>query len=471
MIININHMRKLLAFLIPLAFFATASAQVNPLKVTEKKLKNGMTVWINEDHSQPKVYGAVVVKAGAKDCPNTGMAHYFEHIMFKGTDKIGTVDYAKEKPWLDSISAKYDILAETKDAKQRSIIQKDINRLSIKAGEYAIPNEFSSLITSFGGTGLNASTSFDETIFHNSFSPQYIHQWCELNSERLMSPVFRLFQGELETVYEEKNMYSDNMLMPAAEYAESMIFAGTPYADPIIGSTENLKNPRLGEMRKFFDKYYVANNMTLILTGDVNADSISNILENTFGRIRSGNLEKEQPFKLQPLKDLATLKLKLPIPIVKAEGIVYRAPIDRDADYNAFTVALGLLNNSSETGLLDSLRNDNKLMYAIAMMSPFKETNVVGIGFVPNIPFGSRKKAEKMCIEQIEKLKKGDFSDEFLKSTKLLLVKDAQESLENIDNRADVMTTAASHGLSWNNVLERGKDIAAACGQLANKNI
>ena len=94
MIININHMRKLLAFLIPLAFFATASAQVNPLKVTEKKLKNGMTVWINEDHSQPKVYGAVVVKAGAKDCPNTGMAHYFEHIMFKGTDKIGTVDYA-----------------------------------------------------------------------------------------------------------------------------------------------------------------------------------------------------------------------------------------------------------------------------------------------------------------------------------------------------------------------------------------
>ena len=200
------------------------------LRVKELKLSNGMTVWLNEDHSQPKVFGAVVVKAGAKDCPNTGIAHYFEHIMFKGTDKIGTVDYAKEKPWLDSISAKYDILAETKDAKQRSIIQKDINRLSIKSGEYAIPNEFSSLITSFGGTGLNASTSFDETIFHNSFSPQYIHQWCELNSERLMSPVFRLFQGELETVYEEKNMYSDNMLMPPAEYAESKVFAGTPYA-------------------------------------------------------------------------------------------------------------------------------------------------------------------------------------------------------------------------------------------------
>lgn len=454
-------MRKLLAFLIPIAFFATANAQVNPLKVIEKKLSNGMTVWINEDHSQPKVYGAVIVKAGAKDCPNTGMAHYFEHIMFKGTDRIGTIDYTNEKPWLDSISAKYDILAETKDAKQRSIIQKDINRLSIKAGEYAIPNEFSSLITSFGGTSLNAFTSFDETVFHNSFSPQYIRQWCKLNSERLMSPVFRLFQGELETVYEEKNMYSDNMLMAPAEDAQSKIFAGTPYAYSIIGSTENLKNPRLDEMKKFYNKYYVASNMTLILTGDVNADSISNILENTFGRLRSGNVEQEQPYKLQPLKDLGTIKLKLPIPIVKAGGIIYRAPIDRDSDYNAFTVALGLLSNGSKTGLLDSLKNDNKVMYAIAMMSPFKETNVVGIGFVPNIPFGSRKKAEKMCIEQIEKLKKGDFSDEFLNSTKLMLEKSAQESLENIDNRADIMTTAASHCLSWNSVLDQGKDIAA----------
>jgi predicted Zn-dependent peptidase len=454
-------MRKLLAFLIPLMLFATADAQVNPLKVIQKKLSNGMTVWINEDHSQPKVYGAVIVKAGAKDCPNTGMAHYFEHIMFKGTDKIGTIDYAKEKPWLDSISAKYDILAKTKDAIQRTTIQKDINRLSIKAGEYAIPNEFSSLITAFGGTGLNAFTSFDETVFHNSFSPQYIRQWCKLNSDRLMSPVFRLFQGELETVYEEKNMYSDNMLMAPAEYAESKVFAGTPYAYSIIGSTENLKNPRLSEMKKFYNKYYVADNMTLILTGDVNADSISDILENTFGHIRSGNVEKELPFKLQPLKDLGTMKLKLPIPIIKAGGIVYRAPIDRDSDYNAFTVALGLLNNSSETGFLDSLRNDNKVMYAIAMMSPFKETNVVGIGFVPNIPFGSRKKAEKMCLEQIEKLKKGDFSDELLYSTKLLLEKKAQKDLENIDNRATIMTTAASHCLSWDKVLNEGKGIAA----------
>ena len=153
------------------------------LQVKELQLSNGMSVWLNEDHSQPKVFGAVVVQAGAKDCPNTGIAHYFEHIMFKGTDEIGTVDYAKEKPWLDSISAAYDRLAATTDVAQREAIQKDINRLSQKAGEYAIPNEFNSLISRYGGSELNAGTSFDFTFYHNMFTPQFMEQWCRLNSD------------------------------------------------------------------------------------------------------------------------------------------------------------------------------------------------------------------------------------------------------------------------------------------------
>ena len=114
-------------FSICLSFVAMAQNS-DVLKVKEARLSNGMTVWLNEDHSQPKVYGAVVVKAGAKDCPNTGIAHYFEHILFKGTEEIGTVDYQAEKPWLDSISAKYDQLAATKDEASRLAIQKDISR-------------------------------------------------------------------------------------------------------------------------------------------------------------------------------------------------------------------------------------------------------------------------------------------------------------------------------------------------------
>jgi len=174
------------------------------LNVKEYKLSNGMTIWLNEDHSQPKIFGAVVVKAGSKDCPDTGIAHYFEHMMFKGTDKIGTINSIAEKILLDSIATKYDNLALTKDETIRRQIQKEINTLSIQAADYAIPNEFDRMISRFGGSRLNAGTSYDFTVYHNEFAPQYINQWAEINSERLINPVFRLFQSELETVYEEK---------------------------------------------------------------------------------------------------------------------------------------------------------------------------------------------------------------------------------------------------------------------------
>lgn len=289
------------------------------MQVKEIRLSNGLTVWINEDHSLPKVFGAVVVKAGAADCPNTGIAHYFEHMMFKGTDKIGTVDYEKERPWLDSISAKYDQLAQTADEATRRQIQADINRLGAKAAEYAIPNEFSNLVSRYGGSGLNAATSLDYTVYYNTFLPQYVDQWASLNSERLVSPVFRLFQSELETVYEEKNMYADNVLMSAYERVMENFFGGTPYAYPIIGSTESLKNPRLSEMQGFYDRYYVAGNMALILAGDVCADSIMPLLERTFGRIRAGEAPARSEFTPVSLASQPEVRLRIPYPIVKGE--------------------------------------------------------------------------------------------------------------------------------------------------------
>ena len=222
----------------------TATAQ---LQVKEFKLSNGMTVWVNADHSQPKVFGAVVVRAGAKDCPNTGIAHYFEHIMFKGTDRLGTTDYAAEKPLLDSISAQYDLLSQTEDEAERKQIQQHINQLSVKAADYVIPNEFNRLISKYGGSGLNAGTGYDMTYYHNEFLPQFIEQWCWLNSERLMTPVYRGFQGELENVYEEKNRSADGM-GDAMEKVMGAVFKTQPYAYPIIGSTEILKNPRLSDM-------------------------------------------------------------------------------------------------------------------------------------------------------------------------------------------------------------------------------
>ena len=423
------------------------------------RLHNGFTVWLNVDHSQPKVYGAVVVKAGAKDCPNTGIAHYFEHLMFKGTDKIGTVNYEKEKPWLDSISHQYDLLAATSDAARRQAIQKHINALSARAADYAIPNEFENLITRFGGTGLNAYTSFDETVFHNTFSPQYLPQWCELYAERFLSPVFRLFQGELETVYEEKNMYADNMLVQAAEAAQRYALAGTPYAYPIIGATDSLKNPRLSEMMRFFHRYYVAGNMGLILSGDLHTDSIVPLLERTFGRLSMGEAPQTPKAVLRDFRGSKPLKLKLPIPVVKAEGYAFLAPQEGSRDEAPFQVMMTMLSNPSHTGLLDSLDNAGKVMAAMAGSYYFKDFGAFGFGFVPNLPFGSKKKASRLCWQAIDRLRTGQFTDAQLQAVKRSLQRQKLLSLETISGRSSAMINAFSHGFSWQDVLGQAKRV------------
>ena len=288
-------MKRIITSMSALFVAINMMAQVpQELQVKELVLGNGMTVWLNEDHTQPKVFGAVVIKAGGKDSPNTGIAHYFEHIMFKGTDRLGTIDYSAEKPWLDSISAQYDLLAKTTNVESRATIQKHINELSLRAADYAIPNEFNRLISRYGGSGLNAATSYDMTYYHNSFLPQFIEQWCILNSERLIHPVFRGFQGELENVYEEKNRSADGM-GDVLETIMKTLFHDQPYAYPILGSTESLKNPRLSEMEAFFKKYYVASNMGLILCGDITySDSLNALLEKTFGRVQTGPVPTRQ---------------------------------------------------------------------------------------------------------------------------------------------------------------------------------
>lgn len=453
-------MKKLFIFVCFSFVFAMAYAGT-PLQVTTLRLSNGFTVWLNEDHTQPKVYGAVVVKAGAKDCPNTGIAHYFEHILFKGTDKIGTVNYAKERPWLDSISAQYDILARTSDPAARTLIQQHINKLSIKAADYAIPNEFENLITTYGGTGLNAYTTFDETVYHNYFAPQYIVQWCELNSERLINPVFRLFQGELETVYEEKNMQSDNMLLQAAAAAQARGFAGTPYAWPVMGSTENLKNPRLSDMQRFYNAYYVAGNMGLILSGDIQASSLRPLLERTFGRIKAGQAPASAKSVLPNFRGTSPLKLKLPIPVMKAEGYAFKGPDEHNADYMPVQVMLAMLNNHAQAGLLDSLTNAHLMMAAQSISFNLKDFSAFGFGFVPQIPFGSKRKAARLCWQQINRLRTGNFPDEMLSSAKLSLRRNFERELEGIDKRSEMMIDAFSHDLTWSEILQRGRQLEA----------
>ena len=427
----------------------SSSKAIISTEVKEYTFNNGLSVWLNEDHSQPKVFGAVVVKAGAKHCPDTGIAHYFEHIMFKGTEKIGTVDYESEKILLDAIAAKYDELAMTKDPMKRANIQRKINELSVQAAEFVIPNEFDKLISKYGGTKLNAGTSYDYTEYHNIFSPQYMAHWAEINSERLLNPVFRMFQSELETVYEEKNRMNDMMLSQAVEKLSEIYFYPHPYAYPIIGSAENLKNPRLSEMQKFFEKYYVASNMGLILSGDIDAEAVLPILERAFSRIPDGVVESVSPVDIRSFKGREKAVIKVPIPLLKIIAFGFRGVPSNHPDQVALDIAVSILNNTNGTGYLDQLMVNRKLMGAIVGGESFNEAGFIGIVAVPRLVSQSYHAAEKLIWREVYRLKNGDFTDEMFFSLKQEQLRKHFSEFEDIDSRCKVLIRLFSQGKTW----------------------
>ena len=453
-----RQIQRILILLMAFPFSLSVLSQIpQALEVKEMQLSNGMTVWLNEDHSQPKVFGAVVVNAGAKDCPNTGIAHYFEHIMFKGTEEIGTIDYAKEKPWLDSIAACYDRLAATKDEAQRTAIQKDINRLSQKAGEYAIPNEFNNLISLYGGSQLNAGTSYDFTFYHNMFTPQYLEHWCWLNSDRLIRPVFRLFQSELETVYEEKNMLSDDLMGSLRESIMTELFGTNPYAYPIIGSTENLKNPKLSDMEDFYKKYYVGCNMGIVLCGDFKSDSVMPLLERTFGRIPKGVMPTHQKSPMPDITQERTVEVRMPIPLVSIEAVAFKAPTEYEKDANALDIATRILSNGN-AGLIDSLVTEGTLMMGAISTVSLNDAGMAMMIVVPNL-LAKTSKAENACLEQIKRVCTGNFDDETFRVQKQELYRESFRSLETIEKRAEKMVTVMSSGHRWQEYIDKVNSI------------
>ena len=268
----------------------------NPLKVHTYKLSNGLTIYLNEDHNTTSVFGAVVVSGGGKRDPKdaTGIAHYLEHLLFKGTEKMGTTNYLQEKVYLDSIEIKYENLAHVVDENEKNKLQTDINRLSIKASEYAIPNEFDRLIEQMGGSWINAFTSNDAIVYLNKFPGDQMEKWLETYSHRFINPVFRLFQSELETVYEEKNRSMDSPFGQTFELYSKHFFKNHPYGQQtILGSVEHLKTPSLSKMKEYFNTYYVANNMALILTGDINLDETIAMIKEKFSRWELGEFPNQ----------------------------------------------------------------------------------------------------------------------------------------------------------------------------------
>lgn len=425
----------------------------------EFTLENGLKVIVLTDRSEPAITGSVLVNVGSKNDPQdaTGMAHYFEHIMFKGTDRIGTVDWEKEKVYLDSISDLYDKLHNTKKDKKRNEIQKEINRLSIKAAEYAIPNETSTILSKIGGTGLNAGTSYDFTTYYNKFPSNQLENWLTIYAERFRKPVFRLFQSELEAVYEEKNMYEDTPLQGMLADLLKTAFGEHPYGRPVIGYTEHLKNPQPNKMYDFFDTYYVANNMNLLLVGDIDAATAKPLVEKTFGNLKSGDIPTPKEYKLPNIKGKQIEKRKLSP--IKVGFLLYKSVPASHKDYLVLDFAFNLLNNSSGTGFLDELTINSKVMGAQISPLPFKDYSYAGVLFIPLFLTQSFDAAEELVLEAIQRLKNGDFDESDIEAIKTEKLIDYYESIEGPDALSNTLLGCLTQGVEWKDYVNEINEI------------
>jgi zinc protease len=375
-------------------------------------LENGLKVYLSVNKAEPRIMTFITVRAGSNNDPEetTGLAHYFEHLMFKGTSSYGTIDWEKEKPLLDSISALYELHLRETDSLKRLDIYKQIDKLSIKAAEYAIPNEYDRMVTDFGAQNTNAFTSNELTAYMNDIPANELRKWLALEANRFDDIALRLFHTELETVYEEFNMYQDRDRSRAMKAFNKAMFPTHPTGRDVIGYPEHLKNPSWVNIMSFKDTWYVPNNMAICLSGDLDPDETILMIDETFGK-----------FESKPIPELPVI-VEEPItePVVKeifgpdAESLLmgYRCGGEHSADKRFIYLISNILYNG-QAGLMDiNLIQEQKILSGFCYAG-FEGKSGYGNLFFRITPKSGQtlEEAKDLVLGEIEKIKEGDFPD------------------------------------------------------------
>ena len=421
----------------------------DPFKLKEYKLKNGLTVFMSVYKDAPRVYTMTATKAGSKNDPHdaTGLAHYLEHMLFKGTDKLGTKDYSNEEPLISAISDKYEIYRKTKDDAKRKTIYHQIDSLSGVAAKFAIANEYDKLCSSMGLKGTNAFTSFEQTVYVNDVPSNEIENWLSLEAERYRKPVLRLFHTELEAVYEEKNRGLDNDGNKVFEALFAGLFQNHTYGtQTTIGTIDHLKNPSMKKIMEYFTTYYVPNNMAVIITGDVDPDKTLKEIEQKFAYMQT----KPVPtFTFAP-------EAPITAPIVKdvygpdAENIMfaYRFGGINTTDADMIKL-LALILSNGKAGMIDiNLNQQQQVLEAQAFDFELADYSVLGFTGKPK----QDQKLDdvvKLIKQQIQNIKDGKFEDWLIQANLSNLKLNLTKSLENNQARAGEIMTAFTSNETW----------------------
>jgi len=454
--------KVLISVLMLIVGFAMASAQTrqyesiagDPFGARIYTLPNGLKVYLSQNTEKPRIQTLIAVRTGSRNDPaeTTGLAHYLEHLMFKGTKQFGTIDAEKEKPYLDEIEAMYEDYRKMTDAKQRKEMYHRIDSVSQLAAKYNIPNEYDKLMSSIGAEGTNAYTSNDVTCYTEDIPANELDNWAKIQSDRFENMVIRGFHTELEAVYEEYNIGIASDGHRIWEALCRMLFPGHPYGtQTTIGTQDHLKNPSITNIKNYFKNYYCPNNVAICMSGDLDFDKTMAIVEKYFGNWkRNENLTVPQYAPLKPITSHRDTTI-----IGKEQETLYLAwRFDGAKSYQTDTLEVisDILSNG-KAGLMDlDLEQTMKVLGAGAGTETLAEYGGLSLVGVPKAG-QSLNEVRELLLGEIEKLKKGDFSDDLLPSVINNKKLRFYRSLENNRSRANYFVDAFINGQEWSDVV------------------
>ncbi len=420
--------RYLIALLLTLSSIAPAQDVASfEKRITVKKLANGLTLIICERPEAPVFSFFTLVDAGSAQDPMraTGLAHMFEHMAFKGTDKIGTKDYAAEKPALEKVEVAYAAYIAERDkgaATDKTKLQqleKAWKDAIAEADKYVVSNEFGKIVEQNGGEGMNAFTNYDETAYHYSFPENRLELWAYLESQRFLHPVLREFYKERNVVMEERRMRTDsNPFGRLLEQFTEEAFAAHPYHRPTIGWISDLNTFSATEAQKFFDKYYVPANMVVAVAGDVKAAEAMPMLEKYFGRLPARPQPDETTTTEPPQNSERKVVLKERTQPLYIEG--YHRPDYRSKDDAVFDALSDLMSEGRTSRLYRALVRDKKIASDAEGFTGYpgvKYPHLFAFLAVP-LPGHTPEEMGNAIHAEIDRLKKEDITDDELKMIK-----------------------------------------------------
>ncbi len=450
----------------------------DPLGVRIYTLENGLKVFLSVNKDKPRIQTYIGVRVGAKNDPaeTTGLAHYFEHLMFKGTQKFGTTDYETEKPLLDKIEELFETYRGTTDEELRKALYAQIDSISQEASKIAIPNEYDKLMSSIGAQGTNAFTSYDVTAYVENIPANEIENWAMIQAERFTNPVLRLFHTELETVYEEYNMSLTSDGRKVYQAVLGALFPHHPYGtQTVLGTSEHLKNPSITNIKKYFETYYVPNNMAIIMAGDFNPDEVIKIIDQYFGNMEPKEIPElkttpEQPITTPIVKEVVGLE-------AENIAIAYRLPAANTKEAATMQLVDYLLTNG-KAGLIDlNLVQKQRVLRAGSYVSTMSDYSIFQMYGTPKAG-QTLDEVKDLLLGQIEMLKKGEFEDWLLDAVINNFQLDQYYQQQETSYAAYLMLNSFINGQDWkdqvNTIDYQSKltkqDIVDFCNQYLKEN-